>query len=403
MAESSTGPTTYMKVSAWRDIYACQPELPKSAKGTLAAPSGVRPMPTTLTARDHNRQRRVVSHAFSDRALKEQEYLLHKYSDMLVSRLRGLARKGTTIVDIYNWYNFTTFDILGDLCFDESFHCLENAANHDWIIEVYDSINKAKVMTVFQHFPPLDSIIRSCLPSIIRQKVRKIFDFTRQKIDERIKRNPDRPDFMHYILENNHKGGMTRDEIDATVTVLVLAGSGQTVTHKEIRDATHNDPTNVTVEAVSSLPFLHAVLQESMRLRPVVPVGNPREVNRPGLSICGVPVPQGCRVSIPPKTAYHHPSKFVDAESFIPERWLPDAPPRFSADEKEIFEPFMVGPRSCLGRTPAWMEMKLILAKIFCAFDVRLAEELNVGNWTDVKIHFVAETKPLFVALDSKT
>ena len=47
--------------------------------------------------------------------------------------------------------------------------------------------------------------------------------------------------------------------------------------------------------------------------------------------------------------------------------------------------------------------MKLILAKIFCAFDVRLAEELNVGNWTDVKIHFVAETKPLFVALDSKT
>ena len=409
-------------VSAWRDIYTSQPELPKPALGTLAAPTGVRPMPTTLTARDHNRQRRIVGHAFSDRALKEQEHILHKYIDMLMNRLQDLAREGATPVDIYSWYNFATFDIIGDLCFDDSFHCLENGVAHEWIMEVYNSINKAKMMTAFQHFPPLDSIIRNCLPLSVRDKVVKIFDFTRQKIDQRIQRNPDRPDFMHYILENNHKGGMTRDEIDATVTVLVLAGSGQTTTmvmtaatyfamktpgvmarlQKEIRDATRDDPANVTAEAVSSLPFLHAVLQESMRLHPVVPVGMPREVNRPGISICGVPVPQGCRVSIPAKTVYHSPSNFTDAESFHPERWLPDAPPRFSADNKAIFQPFMVGPRNCLGQTLAWMELKLVLAKVFCAFDMRLVDELNGEDWADQKVHFTAETKSLFVVLDSR-
>ena len=413
---------SFVGVSAWRDIYARQPELPKPALGTLTAPNGVRPMPTTLTARDHNRQKRILSHAFSDRALKEQEPIFHRYSDMLVSRLRNLAQKGANPVDIYNWYNFTTFDIIGDLCFDDSFHCLENAANHEWIKDVYNSVNKAKIMTGFQHFPPLDSIVRSCLPSSTREKLLGIFDFTRRKIDERIKRNPDRPDFMRYILDNNHKGGMTRDEIDATVTVLVLASSGQTTTmvmtsatyfalktpgvmarlQKEIRAATRDDPTNVTATTVSNLPFLHAVIQESMRLHPAVPAGNPRVVNRPGVLICGVPVPQGCRVSIPVKTAYHSPSKFADTTSFLPERWLPDAPPRFAADEKAMFEPFMVGPRSCLGRTLAWMEMKLILAKVFCAFDLRLVEELNGNDWADQKAHFAGEIKSLFVTLDAK-
>lgn len=413
---------SFVGVSAWRDIYARQPELPKPVLGTLAAPNGVRPMPTTLKASDHSRQRRILSHAFSDRALKEQEYIFHQYSDMLVGRLRDLARKGASPIDIYSWYNFTTFDIMGDLCFDASFHCLENSVSHEWIEEVYNSIGRAKIMTAFQHFPPLDSIVRRCLPLSAREKVLKIFNFTRQKIDERIERNPDRPDFMRYILDNNHKGGMTRDEIDATVTILVLAGSGQTTTmmmasatyfalktpgvmarlQKEIRNATRGDPANVTAATVSSLPFLHAVLQETMRLHPALPVGNPREVNRPGISICGVAVPQGCRVSIPAKTAYHSPSKFVDAESFVPERWLPEAPARFSADQKAIFEPFMVGPRNCLGRTLAWMEMKLILAKLFCAFDLWLVPELNGEDWANQKAHFAAQTKSLFVTLESK-
>ena len=44
------------------------------------------------------------------------------------------------------------------------------------------------------------------------------------------------------------------------------------------------------------------------------------------------------------------PLNFVEPNSFIPERWLPDADPKFDADRKDAQEPFMVGPRNCLGK-----------------------------------------------------
>jgi len=55
------------------------------------------------------------------------------------------------------------------------------------------------------------------------------------------------------------------------------------------------------------------------------------------------------RAGIPQKTAFHSPTNFVEPDAFIPERWL-NEDPKFNADNKEIFEPFMVGPRNCIGK-----------------------------------------------------
>ena len=57
------------------------------------------------------------------------------------------------------------------------------------------------------------------------------------------------------------------------------------------------------------------------------------------------------RVGISQKTAYRLATNFVDPLSFIPERWLPEADPKYSADDKEVFRPFMVGPRNCIGQS----------------------------------------------------
>lgn len=77
---------------------------------------------------DHARQRKIFAPAFSDRALKQQEPLLTKYANQLVARLRdGIREDPDKPIDMIRLYNFTTFDIMGDLTFGEPLHMLENA------------------------------------------------------------------------------------------------------------------------------------------------------------------------------------------------------------------------------------------------------------------------------------
>lgn len=63
---------------------------------------------------DHARIRKLLSHGFSETALREQEPILISYFDLLVSRLQEQIDGSTNgKVDIMSWYNFTTFDIIG--------------------------------------------------------------------------------------------------------------------------------------------------------------------------------------------------------------------------------------------------------------------------------------------------
>ena len=48
--------------------------------------------------------------------------------------------------------------------------------------------------------------------------------------------------------------------------------------------------------------------------------------------------------------AYRYEQNFTRAEDFVPERWLPNAPPEFTNDQRAVVQPFSVGPRGCLGK-----------------------------------------------------
>lgn len=68
----------------------------------------------------HGEMRKFLSHAFSEKSLKAQEPLISEVIDELVVQL-GTRASNETGVDIANWYNLTTFDIIGSLAFGESF------------------------------------------------------------------------------------------------------------------------------------------------------------------------------------------------------------------------------------------------------------------------------------------
>lgn len=160
------------------------------------------PLPIITNTEDLTRQRRILSHAFSDRALREQEYPLHEHSDSLIRHLRDhtAQRQAGSDIDICSWYYFTTFDIIGDLCFSEPFHCLESEEYHPLLLNAFDGIKFGKSLTAFDHFPPLGDFVRWCLPQSVRNNSRRTFDRTRQKISQRLKQNADRQDFWKIII-----------------------------------------------------------------------------------------------------------------------------------------------------------------------------------------------------------
>lgn len=307
---------SFIGSSAWADIYTARPQLPKPTVGVLETPNGIPSIGTIPDPESHGRQRKIISHAFSDRALLSQEYILQKYTDLLIDRLRNQPNLHDGTLDICSWYNFTTFDVLGDLCFGESFHCLETAENHPWIAALSRGVKAAQLFTVLHHFPPMNTIVKSCLPQSVLDEAQKSFAFTRERVDKRIASESDRPDFLKYILQNNYQGGLSREEIDATTTLLVLAGSetsAATLTGatyfalkhppvmerlvRDVREAFKRQE-DITIAAVSNLPYVHAVIQETLRMQPTGPVSVPRQVDRPDVVVCGMPVPQGVGICL---------------------------------------------------------------------------------------------------------
>jgi hypothetical protein len=74
---------------------------------------------------DHARQRRALSHAFSTKALLEQEYIVKGYIDVFSDKMKEFAKKGE-LVNVTDWFAYTTFDIIGDMALGEPFGCLTN-------------------------------------------------------------------------------------------------------------------------------------------------------------------------------------------------------------------------------------------------------------------------------------
>lgn len=86
---------SYTTAQAWKDIFAHIPgkeELPKDPATLQKTPNGI---PNILGANkeNHSRYRRLLSHAFSEKGLREQEGLIRQYVGLLVDRL-GEVQEG---------------------------------------------------------------------------------------------------------------------------------------------------------------------------------------------------------------------------------------------------------------------------------------------------------------------
>ena len=151
---------------------------------------------------DHSRARRLLAHAFSDNALRGQEDILTHYFNLLVSKLRQqIDSPNEGKVDMVAWYNFTTFDIIGDLTFGESFHALENGDYHPWIRNIFRSVKAGILLILGPRYPILRVLLQimvQVFPSI-RKARNTHFEYTQLQAEKRLATKTDRKDFMTYV------------------------------------------------------------------------------------------------------------------------------------------------------------------------------------------------------------
>ncbi|KAF2808085.1 isotrichodermin C-15 hydroxylase [Mytilinidion resinicola] len=404
--------------TAWQDVYGFRtgknktPPYLKDSAFYAAYPNGY---PSIVGAGEelHQRLRRNFAHAFSDKALREQEPLIQGYVDLFINRLEEEMVNGAT--DILKWYNCFTFDIIADLTFGEPLGCLRDRGYQPLVNLTFFLAKGLGLSSTIRRFPHLQSIARRMLPKDVLAKqldfITRVFGLVRV----RMARETDRPDFLTQVIQNQEAGRtpLATGEIESSMAVFMVAGSETTATMlsgttwlllqhpavletmvREIRGR-FKSASEITAEAVSKLEYMIAVCAEGLRFYPPVPTGFPRVVPKGGDRISGHWVPEGSSVYVSQYPANHSARNFVDPDSFVPERWLGDE--RYAADKKAVYNPFSFGPRNCLGKQLAYAEMRLIMARVFWTFDLELVEKET--NWLDQKVFSLWEKPPLMVKL----
>ena len=146
---------------------------------------------------------------------------------------------------------------------------------------------------------------------------------------------------------------------------------------------------------LAELPYFNAVVEESLRIMPPVPQGLPRCVPPQGREICGHYVSGGTVVSVHSWAITHSNALFPDPEKFDPTRFLGQ---HKGQSQIEASQPFSTGPRACIGRNLAYIEMRLILANVVREFDFAVCDASR--HWTEQNLAGVVwEKGPLNVKL----
>ncbi|KAK2765509.1 hypothetical protein FQN54_008363 [Arachnomyces sp. PD_36] len=422
IVRTSPNALSFRDSQAWKDIYGHRTQGQKNMiKDTVfyGPPDTGNDNLLVSSDEDHTRQRRLLAHAFSEKALRDQEPLIGIYVDLLVKRLYDQVDGPTRgKVDMVKWYNFTTFDVIGDLSFGEPFNCLEKDEYHSWVSMVFQGVKGGTFLAAARYYPWISYLVSTFfIPKRLVELREENLTLSAAKVTRRIALGTNRPDFISYILKHNEtEKGMARAEIDSNANILIVAGSETIATflsgctfyilkHREVYDklvevirSTFRTEADITFSNLQTLPYLDAVVNETLRLYPPVAIGLPRKVPEGGAVLCGHYIPEGKAVSLSQYATYRSENNFYDPNSFLPERWLADPDPKFKNDNRNALQPFSFGPRNCIGRNLANSELRTILARVLWNFDLELCAESN--NWAaDQKVFTVWEKQPLMVKL----
>jgi cytochrome P450 len=349
---------------------------------------------------DHRMRRRIVSQAFSTRALKENEKII--FEDGVKKMAGYIDRRKDKPIDIGKMFNNATLDIIGKSAFGASFQLLDDELADAKVLPVQEAIRQQLTnATPFLLFPWFKNWTWFTLPKERAEWGRTLFDFACGLRDSRVAKAQEKEAMRHDILgylvsaKDPETGqGLNDEQITAESITFLSAGSETTsysltwIIYLLLKHPNALQKVLEEIEQVSPLsngewinhetakekmPYLGAVINETLRICPLAGGGSTRVLDR-DITFGPHVLEKGTITSLFIYGLHHHPQVWPDPESFKPERFLNLT----QADLKNRFEPFSVGMRNCVGRELAKMEMRLFLANLLKFYSLTLVNKQEV-------------------------
>ncbi|CAG9791114.1 unnamed protein product [Diatraea saccharalis] len=353
--------------------------------------------------------RQRMTPAFTSGKLRAMFPLIIERAEKLQSRTASAASEGRTI-DARDLMARYTTDFIGACGFGLDADSLneENSAFRKLGKNIF-KIGLAESVTVY---------LKDLCPALFKYAKLlgsvegELIDLVKFILKERNYQPSGRNDFIDLLLECKSKGLLTGDSIEKTkpdgtpeetsvvlddvlmaaqVFVFFAAGfetssSATSFTlhqlafnpdvQKKVQDnidrvlAKHNN--KLSYEAVKEMTYLDWTFKEGMRMFPSLGFLIRKCAKKYTFPNMDLTIDPGVRVFIPLQALHMDPLYFDNPEEFRPERFDPEV---FDSKLKNIYMPFGIGPRACIGERLGHMQSLAGLAAVLSKFSVRPAPE----------------------------
>ncbi|GAB5585105.1 hypothetical protein Unana1_00005 [Umbelopsis nana] len=368
-------------------------DLPKSKMYKNLQFEGHQTMFNTIEKDFHKTRRRVISPAFSVKYLTALESLMSASIEEFIQHIKmaidtaHLHNQPDAEIDMWRLLQYTALDVIGTTAFDQSFNMVKNGS-HPLPAKISQNLAAAALTGATKHIPILGTLV-----DVYTQRSAGGLDigkFMVAIIEERLKSGKRKNDILQILIDSQHaelkNDRLNNEDIVHENILFLIAGSETTsntigfaiihlLEHPEALACLQEELDDLyprgsealfSHEDLKGLPYLNAVINETMRLKPVAMGGLPRQTTEDYVLGGKYHIPKNTLISAHIYACQTNPEYWPEPLAFKPERWLEGA--EFPAD-KDAFFPFSSGSRNCIGRNFALMEMRLILSAFVYHFN----------------------------------
>ncbi|KAF5854193.1 hypothetical protein GGP41_006990 [Bipolaris sorokiniana] len=364
-----------------------------------------------LTYAEAKDRKHVLNPSFSQAAIRSAEGLCVDKIKALCAAFERQA-KASKPTDLFYAFRCMSVDVITTLCFGNPIHAVDAPDFNAPIVVALDASTPVslyfKYSDLFKNFilkcpPKLSRILSPLTAGLIdlnQLLMQQINDLTNDP--EKLKLLPHNMTVFHRLMDpeaHRDKKVPSADSLYEETQALMFGGA-DTTGNTLMVGSFHllKDPTKFqklktellehwpslqngepTLKELEDLPYLNAVIKESLRLSSGVTAGLLRVVPATGATITGKVVPPGTIVSCGSTFVHYNADIFPEPDKFVPERWLE------TPELDNWLVAFSRGPRMCLGINLAWAELRLAFAHVFRKFVMTVPKQLpETLLWRDV-------------------